>query len=65
MWLLGIICIIYVIVQLIKEACTPTIPAENWANKELMHQDLMSGMSIEEHLKCAQKGRYKIDNKHK
>ena len=25
--------------QAIKEAFEPTIPAENWANKELYHQD--------------------------
>ena len=29
MHLLGIVCIIYVIYQLIKEACTPTLTAEH------------------------------------
>ena len=58
--LLGIIAIIYVIYQLIKEACTPTLTAEHWANKELEHKDRMSGMSEKDILKNAQKGRYYI-----
>ena len=31
--------------QTIKDACTPTIPAENWANKDLIHRDIMEGNS--------------------
>ncbi len=58
--LLGIVAIIYVIYQLIKETCTPTLTAEHWANKELEHKDRMSGMSEKEILKNAQKGRYYI-----
>lgn len=32
MGLLIAICIIFIIIGLIKEACEPTIPAENWKN---------------------------------
>ena len=46
------------VVQAIKEACEPTIPAENWANKELIHQDMMNGVSVEQQIKNAQNGRY-------
>ena len=60
MHLLGIVAIIYVIYQLIKEACTPTLTAEHWANKELQHKDRMSGMSEKEILKNAERGRYYI-----
>lgn len=60
MWLLGIVSIIYVVYQLIKEACEKPIPAENWANKDLMHQDLMNGISIEQHIKYAKQGRYRL-----
>lgn len=60
MHLLGIVAIIYVIYQLIKEACTPTLTAEHWANKELQHKDSMSGMSEKEILKNAERGRYYI-----
>ena len=60
MHLLAIISIICVVVGLIKEACTPTLTAEHWANKELEHKDRMSGMSEKEILKNAQKGRYYI-----
>ena len=35
-------------IQAIKEAKQPTIPAENWANKELYHKDLMSDISMEQ-----------------
>lgn len=39
MSLLGIFSILGTCLQGIKEACEPTIPAENWSNKELIHQD--------------------------
>jgi len=60
MHLLGIVCIIYVIYRLIKEACTPTLTAEHWANKELQHKDRMNGMSEKDILKNAERGRYYI-----
>lgn len=60
MHLLGIVAIIYVIYQLIKEACTPTLTAEHWANKELQHKDRMNGMSEKDILKNAERGRYYI-----
>lgn len=46
--------------QAIKEAFEPTIPAENWANKELYHKDLMSGMSAEQCMKNVKNGKYKL-----
>lgn len=50
--------------QGLKDAFTPTIPAENWANKDLYHQDLMNGMSIDQCIKNAQNGKYKLADKH-
>lgn len=58
--LLFITSIIGTCVQAIKEARTPIIPAENWANKELYHKDLMSGVSVEERMKNLTNGKYKI-----
>lgn len=58
---IGIVCTGY---QLIKEAITPEIPAENWANMELYHKDIMSGMPIEERLKNVRNGRYKLIETH-
>jgi hypothetical protein len=58
--LLFVASIIGSIVQIVKEACTPTIPAENWANKELIHRDRMSGMSEKEILRNVDKGRYRL-----
>lgn len=46
--------------QAIKEACEPTIPAENWANKELYHKDLMAGISVEQRMKNVKNGKYKL-----
>lgn len=58
--LLGLVSILSTGYQLIKEACEPTIPAENWANKELYHQDLMNGVSAEQRMKNVKNGRYKL-----
>ena len=46
--------------QVIKEKLEPTIPAENWANKELYHQDLMNGVSVEQRMKNLKNGKYKL-----
>ena len=58
--LLGLVSILSTGYQLIKEACEPTIPAENWANKELYHQDLMNGVSAEQRMKNVKNGKYKL-----
>ena len=58
--LLGLVSMLGTGYQLIKEAIEPTIPAENWANKELYHKDIMSGMSVEERMKNVKNGRYKL-----
>ena len=58
--LLGLVSILSTGYQLIKEACEPTIPAENWANKELYHQDLMNGVSVEQRMKNVKNGKYKL-----
>lgn len=47
-------------VQAIKEACEPTIPAENWGNKELIHKDRMNGISEKEFSKNLANGKYKL-----
>lgn len=60
--LLFISSIIGTCIQAIKEACEPTIPAENWANKELYHKDMMNGVSIEERMKNLKNGKYKLTN---
>lgn len=50
--------------QAIKEACTPTIPAGNWANKDLYYEDLMKGVSVEQRMKNVQNGKYKLTEKY-
>lgn len=47
-------------VQAIKEACEPTISAENWANKELIRKDRMKGISDKEFTKNLKNGKYKL-----
>lgn len=44
----------------IKDACEPTIPAENWANKELYYQDVMNGVSAKQRMKNLENGKYKL-----
>ena len=46
--------------QIIKEACEPTIPAENWANKELIQKDRASGISEKQFSKNLANGKYKL-----
>ena len=46
--------------QAVKDAFEPTIPAENWANKELYHKDIMSGTSDEQLIKNVKNGKYKL-----
>lgn len=60
MSLLGIFSIFSSAKKAIKEAVEPTIPAENWANKELYHQDLMNGVSAEQRMKNVNNGKYKL-----
>lgn len=57
---LFIASIIATIVQGVKEKFEPTIPAENWANKELYHKDLMNGIPIEQRMKNLKNGKYKL-----
>lgn len=40
--ILGIIGILFVGKELIKEKCTPVIPAENWQNRELIQKDILN-----------------------
>ena len=60
MSLLGIFSIFGTIGQAIKEATEPVIPAENWANKELIHQDRMRGISEKEFSRNLANGRYRL-----
>ena len=61
---LFIASLISTVTQLIKEACQPTIPAENWANKELYHRDMMDGVSVEQRMKNLKNGKYKLTETH-
>ena len=41
----------------LNEKTTKSIPAENWANKELQYKDRMAGVSEKEILRRAEQGR--------
>ena len=56
----GIFSIIGTGIQLVKEALEPTIPAENWANKDLINKDRMNGISEKEFSKNLANGKYRI-----
>jgi hypothetical protein len=62
--LLGLVSILGTGYHLIKESCEPTIPAENWANKELYYQDMMNGVSAEQRMKNVKNGKYKLVEKY-
>lgn len=63
-WGLGLFSIISTCVQGIKEACTLVIPAENWANKDLIHEDTMKGISSKEFQRNLANGKYKMTEKY-
>lgn len=50
--------------QAIKEAFEPTIPAENWGNKELYYKDLASGVSVEQRMRNVKNGKYRLTEKY-
>ena len=52
------------LVELVKEAHEKPIPAENWANKEAIRKDRMSGMSEKQILKNVENGKYYSDVKY-
>lgn len=54
-----IVSLIGGIVQLIKENTQKTIPAENFANKELYYKDMVAGVSIEDRMKNLENGKYR------
>lgn len=58
MSLLGLFSIFYTAYQGIKDACEPTIPAANWANKELMDKDRKRGLSEKQIMQNVKNGRY-------
>lgn len=48
--------------ETIKEKLHPTIPAENWANKDLYYEDMAKGVSPEQLTKNLANGKYKVDD---
>ena len=58
--LLFAVSIVGAIAQLVKESIAKTIPAENWADKELYHKDIMDGVPIEQRMKNVANGKYKL-----
>lgn len=57
---LFIVSLVGTVSQAIKETFAPVIPAENWANKDLIHKDRMSGISEKEFSKNLANGKYKL-----
>ena len=57
--LLFIASIVGSAVQAIKEACAPTIHAENFANKELYHKDIINGVPVKQRMENIKNGKYK------
>ena len=62
--LLFAVSIIGTIAQAVKEACTTTIPAENFANKGLYYKDIINGVSVEQRMKNIENGKYKMTETH-
>lgn len=57
---LFIASLIETVVQVIQEARQQVIPAENWANKELIYQDRLKNISEKEFSRNLANGKYKL-----
>lgn len=63
--LLLISSVIVTCINGVKESLTPVIPKENWANKELINKDILNNVPIEQRIKNARNGKYKLTNVYK
>ena len=59
-----LLCVLGAIVEYIKEKREPEIPAENWANEDLKHQDIMNGVPMDQIIEYAREGRYIVKEKY-
>ena len=57
---LFIASLIGTVVQMFKESYQPVIPAENWANEELIRKDRMNGISEKDFARNLANGKYKV-----
>lgn len=58
--MLGIIGVLFAGKELIKEKCTPVIPAENWQNRELIQKDILNpDCSNNQFMKNLASGKYR------
>lgn len=48
--------------NILKESLEPVIPMENWANKELINEDISKNIPVEQRIKNARDGKYKLTN---
>ena len=48
--------------NIFKESLKPAIPMENWANKELINEDISNNIPVEQRIKNARNGKYKLTN---
>ena len=61
--LLFLVPLVGSVIKGVEDATTKIIPAENWANKELYHKDIMAGMTDEQLIKNVENGKYKLTEK--
>lgn len=59
--LAALLCVAAAVIGYIKDKLTPDLPAEYWANTELKKEDIVNGASLDQIIKYAKEGRYKID----
>lgn len=58
---MGLVLVIIIVLGFcLHEKLTPEIPVENWANKDLIYKDRMSGMSEKEILRNVKMGKYRL-----
>lgn len=60
LFIVFVIFALFSMVRAIKIACEPEVHASHWANKELIHEDTMLGISEREFIKNLKRGKYKL-----
>lgn len=56
----GLVAILFEVFGIIGEKTKTPIPAENWANKEMINEDIRNNVPIEERIRKARNGKYKL-----
>ena len=62
--LLFAVSAVVTVAELVKEANTKPVPAENWGNMDLYYKDINDGVPMKQVMKNLENGKYKLKEKY-